>query len=94
MKSVVRKILLVVVVVALLAATIPGYHYYKYFTSHVSTDDAYVDGSVALISSRIPGTASIGAMLDTGLLGARITASDPRIASITPGAGSASDAPA
>jgi membrane fusion protein, multidrug efflux system len=56
MKSVVRKILLVVVVVALLAAIIPGYHYYKYFTSHVSTDDAYVDGSVALISSRIPGT--------------------------------------
>jgi membrane fusion protein (multidrug efflux system) len=56
MKSVLRKILLVVVVIVLLAATIPGYHYYQYFTSHVSTDDAYVDGSVALISARIPGT--------------------------------------
>ena len=46
------------------AATIPGYHYYQYFTSHVSTDDAYVDGSVALISSpcdlaTLPGKLSI-----------------------------------
>jgi membrane fusion protein (multidrug efflux system) len=56
MKSVLRKIFLVVIVIALLAATIPAYHYYQYFTSHVSTDDAYVDGSVALISARIPGT--------------------------------------
>lgn len=56
MKSVLRKILLVVVVIALLMAIVPAIHYYKYFTSHVSTDDAYVDGSVALISARIPGT--------------------------------------
>lgn len=51
-----RKILLGVAVLVLLAATIPGWHYYKYFESHVSTDDAYVDGTVALVSSRIPGT--------------------------------------
>jgi membrane fusion protein (multidrug efflux system) len=56
MKSVLRKILMVVIVVALLIAIVPAYHYYKYFTSHISTDDAYVDGSIALISSRIPGT--------------------------------------
>ncbi len=56
MKSVLRTILLVVIVIALLIAIVPAYHYYKYFTSHVSTDDAYVDGSIALISSRIPGT--------------------------------------
>jgi len=56
MKSVVRKILLVVVVIVLLMAIVPAFHYYKYFASHVSTDDAYVDGSVALISARIPGT--------------------------------------
>src|ERR1700730_15122116 len=56
MKSVLRKILLVVVVIVLLMASVPAFHYYKYFTSHVSTDDAYVDGSVALISARIPGT--------------------------------------
>jgi membrane fusion protein (multidrug efflux system) len=56
MKSVLRKIMLVVVVIVLLMAIVPAFHYYKYFTSHVSTDDAYVDGSVALISARIPGT--------------------------------------
>jgi membrane fusion protein (multidrug efflux system) len=56
MKSVLRKIMLVVIVIALLIATVPAYHYYRYFASHVSTDDAYVDGSIALISARIPGT--------------------------------------
>ena len=56
MKSVLRKILLVVIVIALLIAIVPAYHYYQYFSTHVSTDDAYVDGSIALISSRIPGT--------------------------------------
>ncbi len=56
MKSVLRKILLVVIVIALLLAIVPAYHYYQYFSTHVSTDDAYVDGSIALISSRIPGT--------------------------------------
>lgn len=56
MRSALRKILLAVLVLVLLAAAIPGWHYYKYFESHVSTDDAYVDGTVALVSSRIPGT--------------------------------------
>jgi membrane fusion protein, multidrug efflux system len=56
MKSVFRKILLMVVVIALLIATVPAYHYYQFFARHVSTDDAYVDGSIALISARIPGT--------------------------------------
>jgi membrane fusion protein (multidrug efflux system) len=56
MKLTFRKVLLVVVVIAILAAIIPGYNYYKYFESHVSTDDAYVDGTVGLVSSRIPGT--------------------------------------
>jgi membrane fusion protein (multidrug efflux system) len=56
MRGALRKILLVIVVLVLLALTIPGYHYYQYLESHVSTDDAYVDGTVALVSSRIPGT--------------------------------------
>jgi membrane fusion protein, multidrug efflux system len=56
MRSVSRIILLGVVVVVLLAAIYPAYRYYQYFESHVSTDDAYVDGSVSLVSSRIPGT--------------------------------------
>ena len=56
MKPALRTIVLVVIVIALLFAIVPALHYYKYFTTHVSTDDAYVDGSIALISARIPGT--------------------------------------
>ena len=57
MKSqLVRRVLLVVVIVVVAAAAIPGYHYYRYIESHVSTDDAYVDGTVALVSSRVAGT--------------------------------------
>jgi membrane fusion protein (multidrug efflux system) len=56
MRSVSRIVLLGVAVVILLAAIYPAYRYYQYFESHVSTDDAYVDGSVSLVSSRIPGT--------------------------------------
>jgi membrane fusion protein, multidrug efflux system len=51
-----RRILLLTVVVLLGAAIFPAINYYRYFNSHVSTDDAYVDGSVGLISSRITGT--------------------------------------
>jgi len=45
-------------------------------------------------ASRIPGTERIGPMLVMGLLGAMMTASAERMASITPGAGSASEEPA
>jgi membrane fusion protein (multidrug efflux system) len=51
-----RRILLAAVVILLLAAIFPAVRYYRYFSSHVSTDDAYVDGSIGLISSRITGT--------------------------------------
>jgi len=51
-----RRILLAAVVILLLAAIFPAIRYYRYFSSHVSTDDAYVDGSIVLISSRITGT--------------------------------------
>jgi membrane fusion protein (multidrug efflux system) len=53
-----RIILLTIVVAVVLAGILPAYHYYEYFESHVSTDDAYVDGSVSLVSSRVPGTVS------------------------------------
>ena len=56
MKPVLRKILLAVVVVVLLLAIAPAWRYVKFFSSHVSTDDAYVDGTVALVSSRVSGT--------------------------------------
>ena len=45
-----------VVIIAIVAAMIPAYHYYLYIESHVTTDDAYVDGTVALVSSRVAGT--------------------------------------
>ena len=52
----VRRVLLVVVIIAIAAAVIPAFHYYGYLESHVTTDDAYVDGTVALVSSRVAST--------------------------------------
>src|ERR1700675_3848178 len=52
----VRRVVLVVVIIAIAVAAIPAYHYYRYIESHVSIDDAYVDGTVALVSSRVAGT--------------------------------------
>jgi membrane fusion protein (multidrug efflux system) len=54
----VRRLLLAVIVIALLIAIIPGVRYYRYYMSHVSTDDAYVDGTVGLVAARISGTVS------------------------------------
>ncbi len=52
----IRRVILAVVIIVLLAGIYPAIHYYKYFATHVSTDDAYVDGTVALISTRVAGT--------------------------------------
>src|SRR5208282_5356150 len=52
----VRRVLFVVAIIVAAAAAIPGYRYYRYIESHVTTDDAYVDGTVALVSSRVAGT--------------------------------------
>jgi membrane fusion protein, multidrug efflux system len=51
-----RRALLGVAIVVIAIAAVPGYRYYRYFESHISTDDAYVDGTVALVSSRVAGT--------------------------------------
>jgi len=56
MKPVLRKVLLAVLILALIFAIMPAWHYYNFLASHVSTDDAYVDGTVALVSSRVPGS--------------------------------------
>lgn len=56
MKSAARKIIILAAVIVVIALIAPGWRYYQYLETHVSTDDAYVDGTVALISSRIPGT--------------------------------------
>jgi membrane fusion protein, multidrug efflux system len=52
----VRRVLLIVVIVAIAISAIPAFHYYQYIERNVSTDDAYVDGTVALVSSRVAGT--------------------------------------
>ncbi len=52
----IRRVILAVVVIVLLAGIFPAIRYYEYFATHVSTDDAYVDGTVALISTRVAGT--------------------------------------
>ncbi len=56
MKPVLRKVLLALLIIALIVAIIPAWRYYQFLASHVSTDDAYVDGTVALVSSRVPGS--------------------------------------
>ena len=53
-----RGTLLVVLIVAIIAGIFPALRYYAYFSTHISTDDAYVDGTVALISTRVAGTVS------------------------------------
>ena len=53
-----RRALLAIVIVAILVGILPAIHYYEYISAHVSTDDAYVDGTVALVSTRVSGTVS------------------------------------
>jgi len=53
-----RRALLAVVIVVALLGIFPAIRYYNYFSTHVSTDDAYVDGTVALVSTRVSGTVS------------------------------------
>jgi membrane fusion protein (multidrug efflux system) len=53
-----RRALLAIVIVVALLGIFPAIRYYDYFSTHVSTDDAYVDGTVALVSTRVAGTVS------------------------------------
>src|SRR6202790_5212830 len=53
-----RRALLAIVIVVTIAGIFPAIRYYKYFATHVSTDDAYIDGTVALVSTRVAGTVS------------------------------------
>ena len=76
----VRRVLLVAVIIAIAAAAIPGYHYYRYVEGHVGTDDAYVDGTVALVEIAAPGSPAANpgfdvtpARLVTGLITERGT---------------------
>lgn len=51
-----RYIVALLVLVGLAFAAKPATRYYHFMTTHVTTDDAYVDGTVDLISSRVSGT--------------------------------------
>src|ERR1700722_14303233 len=53
-----RRALLAIVIIVVIAGIFPAIRYYNYFSTHVSTDDAYVDGTVALVSARVAGTVS------------------------------------
>src|SRR5215472_4973432 len=53
-----RYIVAVLVLIGLAFAAKPATRYYRFMTTHVTTDDAYVDGTVDLISSRVTGTIS------------------------------------
>src|ERR1700730_3850288 len=53
-----RRALLAIVIVVALLGIFPAIRYYNYFSTHVSTDDAYIDGTVALVSTRVAGTVS------------------------------------
>ena len=39
----------------LAATVIAGYAYWRYRQTHVSTDDAYIDGRIHLVSARVQG---------------------------------------
>ncbi|MGH7949687.1 MAG: efflux RND transporter periplasmic adaptor subunit [Candidatus Binataceae bacterium] len=54
----IRRIAYAIAALLMLAAIIPAYRYYRYYMTHVSTDDAYVDGTLALVSARVAGTAN------------------------------------
>jgi membrane fusion protein, multidrug efflux system len=55
-KSLPKKKALWILAVVGLAAVVTGVFYWRYVRTHVSTDDAYIQGTIYPISFRIPGT--------------------------------------
>jgi membrane fusion protein (multidrug efflux system) len=51
-----RRLLVLMVVLVMAASAIPALHYYHYYETHVSTDDAYVDGTVVNVAPRVAST--------------------------------------
>ncbi len=50
-----RKKAILVFLVVLVAIVLAGFGYWEYRRTHVSTDDAYIDGRIHMVSSRIQG---------------------------------------
>jgi membrane fusion protein, multidrug efflux system len=59
-----RRLLIAVLGLGILVAAVFGTSYYHYFSTHVSTDDAYVDGSTVLVTPRVSGTVTTIYVLD------------------------------
>ena len=51
-----RKIALVLLPAMILMAAVTLYLYIEYKATHISTDDAFVDGKIHVIASKVPGT--------------------------------------
>src|SRR5271156_281120 len=54
--------------------------YYRYFAAHVTTDDAYVDGNIVLVTPRVSGTVTEIYVMDNWSVraGDLLIALDPR----------------
>ena len=51
-----RKITILLLIIIIIIAIIGLYSYVTYKKTHISTDDAFIDGRIHTISSKIPGT--------------------------------------
>jgi len=51
-----RKIAILLLIIIVISAVVGLYAYVTYKKTHISTDDAFVDGRIHTISSKIPGT--------------------------------------
>jgi membrane fusion protein, multidrug efflux system len=70
----------VVAIVAVGAAAVAMMPYYRYFAAHVTTDDAYVDGNIVLVTPRVSGTVTEIYVMDNWSVraGDLLIALDPR----------------
>ncbi|MEW6584415.1 MAG: biotin/lipoyl-binding protein [Nitrospirota bacterium] len=53
-----KKISLVVLGVVILVGAVTLFFYLRYKSTHISTDDAFIDGDIHTIASKVPGTVS------------------------------------
>jgi membrane fusion protein (multidrug efflux system) len=51
-----KRVALSIVSVVVIAACIAAYFYVQYISTHISTDDAFIEGDIYSVASKIPGT--------------------------------------
>lgn len=64
-----KKKILILLSLAGLAAIVIGFFYWRYTRTHITTDDAYVQGTIYPISFRVPGTVIRVSVQDNQLVG-------------------------